>query len=558
MDKSKITIPPLNNLFGNELENFYALGLKHKNNYMDLVQFTQNMLQFGVPGLDNVVNFSVEKLTKNVLEHATHYKEILAALSDGLEEDHLTIATCFMNLEILAAISKWVPDLNIPGLGCSSLFGLNNKNQLVHTRTLDYPMAGVFDKHECFMNYNFPGKHKVFSIGTIGCVFPITGINDQGMSMALHQKHTSYFNPKGFPLFYVGYKILTECHNLESVLELLKEYPTLTKWGINLGFSNNEAVSIDVEYDKVNYQKIKLKKNKLIYFNNEDVVKDLTPKTWAYYAFDNNCQMRHTALDRNLSQIMKEKKQKTKSFNDLDYLKIVSRPFNNKFEDSKDWYIDILVPSGTQVLTMNPCENQIYFVPGEAPKVLQDKVLKIYNIFNKKLNGKKVKMELQDTKEKKVNQKYVEGYKNIALAQTELTNKDLNKFFHHLQMAEVRLEGRPEGIVAKFFSLAAQYIHYKNENEYKYLLKEFYEIRDLLPVYLEDQCLLFIARLENILFEETKIIEEDFHTPYLKNIFNYESSLPTQILIILKNCIILRLDILDIFHLFSPLKKELR
>ena len=82
-----------------------------------------------------------------------------------------------------------------------------------------------------------------------------------------------------------------------------------------------------------------------------------------------------------------------------------------------------------------------------------------------------------------------------------------------------------------------------------HLLKEFKEMRDQLPEYLNDHCLLFIARMEKAAKDRISISVDDIKNDHLKKTFEFEMKIHRWFLhkttATLMNP---RLDILDIIY----------
>jgi hypothetical protein len=126
---------------------------------------------------------------------------------------------------------------------------------------------------------------------------------------------------------------------------------------------------------------------------------------------------------------------------------------------------------------------------------------------------------------------------------------DFHKGYHHIQLAIEFLEGFPYQTIAKFFFCVFQYMHETEKKALGNLLKDFKELDETLPSYLQDHNSLFIARLEKILKGETTVGIDEIQHPVLQRIFEFEKKMPRLLFhSITKEVMNPRLDVLDIIY----------
>ena len=98
-------------------------------------------------------------------------------------------------------------DIYRGGFGCSSMIVEASRSSTggpLFGRNLDFYTLGILDKYGLVTVHRPKGKHAFASIGFPGIFGCISGINDAGLALAVHEVFLSkdkapMFNPKGMP-----------------------------------------------------------------------------------------------------------------------------------------------------------------------------------------------------------------------------------------------------------------------------------------------------------------------------------------------------------------------
>jgi predicted choloylglycine hydrolase len=147
---------------------------------------------------------------------ADYRREIDAMVQAGLDRDLLIVANTMFDIKKL--------------VGCSSLLV---SRELSHTggpllgRNLDFPSCGYLHQYSLVTIYRPNGKRAFASIGFPGAVGCLSGINDAGLALAVHEVYTAgdgspRFDPEGVPYAMCFRRLLEECATVAEAVDLLK------------------------------------------------------------------------------------------------------------------------------------------------------------------------------------------------------------------------------------------------------------------------------------------------------------------------------------------------
>ncbi len=130
----------------------------------------------------------------------------------------------------VALLSNVLVDIYRRGLNCSSLMVEASRSDTggpLFGRNLDFYTFGMLDKYSLVTVHRPRDKHAFASIGFPGFFGCISGINDAGLALAVHEVFLSkdgapIFNPKGVPYALCFRRILEECSTVEEAEKLLR------------------------------------------------------------------------------------------------------------------------------------------------------------------------------------------------------------------------------------------------------------------------------------------------------------------------------------------------
>jgi hypothetical protein len=134
--------------------------------------------------------------------------------------------------------------------GCSSLIVDANRSQTgqpLFARNLDFPTFGFLDKYNLVTVAAPKGKRKFVSVGWPGVLGVLSGMNDAGLSIAVHNAYRSgdgapMFDPKGVPYTLCFRRILEECATVEEAEKLLRATPRTTMLSLGVCDTRRAAV----------------------------------------------------------------------------------------------------------------------------------------------------------------------------------------------------------------------------------------------------------------------------------------------------------------------------
>ena len=117
-------------------------------------------------------------------------------------------------------------------------------------RNLDFPTLGLSDKYSLVTVYRPQRKHAFVSVGFPGLFGCLSGMNDAGLALAVHEVFLSrdgatIFNPKGVPYTFCFRRILEECATVEEAEKLLRATPRTTILNLALCDPNKRGVGND-------------------------------------------------------------------------------------------------------------------------------------------------------------------------------------------------------------------------------------------------------------------------------------------------------------------------
>ena len=148
---------------------------------------------------------------------------------DHQEELKAFAAQSGMDFDTLAAVNVMV-DAYRGGFGCSSLIVAPERSQTGGTlfgRNLDFFTGGKLQQYSLVTVFRPAGKHAFASVGFPGMIGCLTGMNDAGLTVAVHEVFfsrdgSSIFNPSGTPYTFAFRRILEECTTVEEAKEFIR------------------------------------------------------------------------------------------------------------------------------------------------------------------------------------------------------------------------------------------------------------------------------------------------------------------------------------------------
>jgi hypothetical protein len=184
--------------------------------------------------LDRLHNVFASRLSPEVSELVKGFSE-----GSGIAESRVRQGLAMPDvLNFLVGVSGRV--LSAPTLGCTSAaaWGEHTKDgRLLYARNLDFPGNGIWDMHPLVCRHKPDRGIPYVSIGAAGSIADgITGINEAGLSVALHQHYSTEVGPlpAGRPILDLGVQVLTNARTIEEAIELCRGWKTTSGWSLVL------------------------------------------------------------------------------------------------------------------------------------------------------------------------------------------------------------------------------------------------------------------------------------------------------------------------------------
>ena len=483
-DSSSPVIP----LLGQEEENFYQLGIQDQKGFLLSYQSLQKTLGHFPPYISELFHGLLKQGCLSIIERHPQLKRNLEAYAEGLEVPPRDVYGAFFLPEILSASGRFIPNLMGTLLGCSSLFFRESQDSgISHFRLLDFPIYNTFTTHAKTVLFQFP-RQKVFYFTLEGLPYPaLTAMNESGITLALHQKSSTFFDYKGTPIFEVAKLIMAEARDKQDIESIIKDNPTMTGWGL-YSCVGDEVLAIDLLGNQSWIKSYPLEVNKTHYFCNESpdhkAYNDTISLGLNYYN-----QMRRESIEEYLGKKSQKNPLRMESI-----LKGLSQPLGRKGTSAARWKSSPLSLCTIDSCVLNPQKQWALRLKGKAPKIFEQG----HETYHKCFTNPVVKSH-QKRSIKRFHS-YYQGFRHLSQCTECFQKKNIHGLFHSLQMSIVHFQGWPEQTIASFYNNVFQYIFLKEPaRDETVMLKAFEQLLGKLPPFLNEHCKLFILRLSKLL-----------------------------------------------------------
>jgi hypothetical protein len=166
------------------------------------------------------------------------YQKELGAMvqAAGVARDPVVAGNTFFDLKKIMACSALLVGKDRSATG-GPLLG----------RNLDYPSLGYVEHYSLVTVYRPAGKHAFASVGFPGLAGCLSGMNDAGLSLAVHEVFDvkagePNFNARGIPYALCNRKVLEECTTIAEAQKLLEGLPRTCT--INLAVADRSGVAV--------------------------------------------------------------------------------------------------------------------------------------------------------------------------------------------------------------------------------------------------------------------------------------------------------------------------
>lgn len=520
-------IPSVNRLIGNPVEAFYQLG-----------EICHEEVKIFRDQLFNSVNSSInskyilkigQNLTKNALND--EFFTLLKAFAKGaqLSSDDIIAMTLVPELanihkKLAANLLSYIP-------GCTTVLEWDAKNKTtVHTRVLDFPIAGAMQLKTNLYCLEIPNKNKIFYNAFQSFAFPISMLtNDAGISVSIHNKFSDYLNYSGESIYSIVFQVMLEARSLKDVKRILRDKISLTRWG--LVFSDNEgnALHIDLSGHEKYKQEFSLFDQKHLVITNHPVSMDPATLKAQPFNYINTCNDRKRLLEQELEH-NDNKKIKIKHFDSL---------YNASNKTHSDqWYTP---PINTSTVAIVSVQNNLkeYSILHNKDFPTKAEVFDLSDFFNtRELAAKEHIFELS----------WGSTYQHMVKAQGLWDKQDYPSAYYHLQMAIEVCSDEYLKSQLEFFFIYWQSILDQNKDHLKINFNKLINLCSKLSPVMRDHCYILIQRIQKITQLAPIDYRDQFSNQELKQRYLKEMKVKKFVIKIMLKLSFPRLEIPDIIY----------
>ncbi|MBN1393870.1 MAG: hypothetical protein JW959_02410 [Pirellulales bacterium] len=163
------------------------------------------------------------------------YRKMAAALAEQLPDDHreeLREAAKHLGIDPhQGLLANMLPDVYRGGFACSSLIVDGERSKTggpLFGRNLDFYTLEMLDNYSLVTVHRPKGKHAFVSIGFPGMFGCLSGMNDAGLAVAVHEVFLArdgapIFNPKGVPYTFAFRRVLEQCKSIAEAEKMLRD-----------------------------------------------------------------------------------------------------------------------------------------------------------------------------------------------------------------------------------------------------------------------------------------------------------------------------------------------
>jgi uncharacterized membrane protein (UPF0136 family) len=529
---------PVDKLIGPLEENFYSLGIKDRDGFNGLLNHLKKLSKTDL--IQKVISTCLSATESKLLKKNEAFNQIIEHYCQGLNVAKSEFLMMIFLPEVISSQSKWIPDLLSIIPGCSSLFTYDKTAKgPIHSRILDFPLIGQYEKYERSILMDIEGLPKILSHSSRGYPIPgMTSVNEHGLSIAIHQKFSDYFNFKGEPIIKIAFDIITQAKDVNEAKKILRSKTSMTYWGIYLCDGASNVLAVDICGNELYTEKFDLKENNHLYFNNIPLFRDKINNSAGPSGYQQTCQMKCESFEKNFKSF----KWQSKDI-ELESLKVLTKLSPLKKSNAKEWKQKPITPASVQVSSFNINLQKGYLLSGDAPKSLNNEVIEFENIFGK-MTTKLKKTSLKN------NQSYIKGLNLMSQAQGLYDCKSHEQAYHKIQMARVYFDGLEEACITEFFFIIWQYLFAETKDDFRAIYAQFQLLENKLPEFLEDHRLLFINRVEKICSMKSTIEAKNIKSEQLRLIFEKESKLRVMVIKLMRKLTYPRLELPDIIYMY--------
>ena len=139
-------------------------------------------------------------------------------------------------------------------VACSAIIDQDPNKGFVFARNMDWPSYGLLGTYSLIINRkheNHNGLHSTVEVGVPGFIGTITGMNDQGLSIAMNTNMMAlsvYREVRGMPMMFYNRTCLERCSNLKAVEDFTHHHRPFESYHLTVA-DRDQAASIHFYQD---------------------------------------------------------------------------------------------------------------------------------------------------------------------------------------------------------------------------------------------------------------------------------------------------------------------
>lgn len=182
-------------------------------------------------------------------------REAVAGFSEAAGFDERFIAQSLAMPDVLNYLIGFGAKLTrtLSSLGCTSAAAWGDyakDGKMRYARNLDFPGNGIWDRHPLVSRHRPTQGIPYVTVGTAGSFLDgITGINEEGLSVALHQHITTdvAILSKGRPILDLAWNLLNTCSSMNQAIDLARSWKPTSGWTVVLThWKERQAAAVEL------------------------------------------------------------------------------------------------------------------------------------------------------------------------------------------------------------------------------------------------------------------------------------------------------------------------
>lgn len=138
--------------------------------------------------------------------------------------------------------SEGAPELG-SGFGCTSVIWNSGPTAVLHGRNLDYDGVGYWDRNQVILHVLPRDGLAHVALTAMGVhATGITGFNEAGLSLAIHQLTFDDSQSAGTPMAVISAEVLRKARTIDDAIFIIKSFPRAGGWAYVLSHGRDRAV----------------------------------------------------------------------------------------------------------------------------------------------------------------------------------------------------------------------------------------------------------------------------------------------------------------------------